>query len=116
MAKNLDVSLLLDYYGALLTDKQREVAALYYNEDYSLAEIAEHAGITRQGVRDCIKRAECQLLDCEEKLGHVRRFGQIQQGLDEIAQLTRELMEASQVRQAGPYLQRIAQVANELNQ
>lgn len=50
MAKNLEISVLLDYYGQMLTEKQREVARLYYNEDLSLAEIAQFANITRQGV------------------------------------------------------------------
>ena len=54
--KNLKVALLLDYYSAMLTDKQRDLIDLYYNEDLSLAEIAEHESITRQGVRDGIKR------------------------------------------------------------
>ena len=58
MAKNLEISFLLDFYGDMLTDKQRDVVELYYNEDLSLAEIAAHSGITRQGVRDSIKRAE----------------------------------------------------------
>ena len=58
--KNLEVAYLLDYYGGMLTEKQREVVDLYYNEDLSLAEISEHAGITRQGVRDSIKRGEAQ--------------------------------------------------------
>ena len=57
MAKNLEISFLLDFYGDMLTDKQRDVVELYYNEDLSLAEIAAHSGITRQGVRDSIKRA-----------------------------------------------------------
>ena len=61
MAKNLEISFLLDFYGDMLTDKQRDVVELYYNEDLSLAEIAAHSGITRQGVRDSIKRAEGQL-------------------------------------------------------
>ena len=56
--KPLEMSLLFDFYGETLTEKQRELFDLYYNEDLSLAEIAEHAGITRQGVRDSIKRAE----------------------------------------------------------
>ena len=56
MAKNLEISMLLDFYGEMLTDKQREVVSLYYNEDLSLAEIASIAQITRQGVRDSIKR------------------------------------------------------------
>ena len=84
MSKNLEISVLLDYYGGMLTDKQREVAQWYYNEDLSLAEIAEHCGITRQGVRDSIKRAEAQLLACEARLGLKNRFDQMQKCLDEI--------------------------------
>ena len=56
-ATPLEMSLLFDFYGETLTEKQRELFDLYYNEDLSLSEIAEHAGITRQGVRDSIKRA-----------------------------------------------------------
>ena len=66
MAKNLEISILLDYYGQMLTEKQLEVAQLYYNEDLSLAEIAQLANITRQGVRDSIKRAEHALREMEE--------------------------------------------------
>ena len=58
MSKNLAISDLLDLYGPMLTDKQRDVIELYYNQDLSLAEIAEHEQITRQGVRDNIKRGE----------------------------------------------------------
>jgi predicted DNA-binding protein YlxM (UPF0122 family) len=96
MAKNLDISILLDYYGGMLTEKQLEVVAWYYNEDLSLAEIAEHAGITRQGVRDCIKRAEAQLLECEEHLGLRQRFIRMQAALDEIADQAAQLQEESQ--------------------
>lgn len=56
MAKNLEITVLYDFYGDLLTEKQQEVIELYYNEDLSLAEIAALSGITRQGVRDSIKR------------------------------------------------------------
>lgn len=73
--KPLEMSLLFDFYGETLTEKQRELFDLYYNEDLSLAEIAEHAGITRQGVRDSIKRAEHALREMEEKLGLVTRYG-----------------------------------------
>ena len=69
------MSLLFDFYGETLTEKQRELFDLYYNEDLSLAEIAEHAGITRQGVRDSIKRAEHALGEMESKLGLVARYG-----------------------------------------
>lgn len=73
--KPLEMSLLFDFYGEMLTEKQRELFDLYYNEDLSLAEIAEIAGITRQGVRDGIKRAEHTLGEMEHKLGLVARYG-----------------------------------------
>lgn len=69
MAKNLDFVILLDIYGNMLTDKQRDVMELYYWEDLSLGEIAESRNITRQAVRDSIKRSEQTLGEFEEKLG-----------------------------------------------
>lgn len=84
MAKNLEITILLDFYGDMLTPKQREFLELYYNEDLSLAEIAANVGITRQGVRDAIKRAECQLIEMEQRLGLVDRFKDVQSGLEEI--------------------------------
>ena len=69
MAKNLDMALLLDVYAAVLTEKQRDMLELYYYEDLSLAEIAQNCGISRQGVRDAIKRGEAVLLELEEQLG-----------------------------------------------
>ncbi len=73
MAKNLEVVLLTDYYGEMLTENQRKFIDYYYNDDLSLSEIAENEGITRQGVRDAIKRAETQLFDMEKKLGIAAR-------------------------------------------
>lgn len=67
MAKNLEISYLLDFYGDVLTEKQRDVMEQYYNDDLSLAEIADNFGITRQGVRDSIKRGESILLELESK-------------------------------------------------
>ena len=68
MSKNLNVAVLLDFYGNMLTDKQRDAIDLYYNQDLSLSEIAEHQEITRQGVRDSIKRGEVYLFELEDKL------------------------------------------------
>ena len=68
MSKNLDVAVLLDFYGAMLTDKQRDAIDLYYNQDLSLSEIAELQNITRQGVRDSIKRGGGFLYYLEDKL------------------------------------------------
>ena len=81
MAKDLRISFLLDFYGDMLTETQREVVDAYYNEDLSLAEIAQDRDITRQGVRDAIKRAEQQLLEMEDRLGLARRFQEFQKTL-----------------------------------
>lgn len=80
--KPLEMCLLFDFYGEMLTDKQKEMFDLYYNEDLSLAEISEHAGITRQGVRDSIVRAEHTLRDMEQRLGLVARYGGIDPMID----------------------------------
>jgi len=82
--KNLNISFLLDFYGAALTDKQRDAIDLYYNQDLSLAEIAEHTGITRQGVRDCIKHGEAAMLQLEEKLGIAQRLSGYTQNFEQI--------------------------------
>ena len=84
MAKDLQITLLMDFYGDMLSPKQREFLDLYYNEDLSLAEIAANVGITRQGVRDAIKRAECQLIEMEERLKLAARFKEVRKGLEEI--------------------------------
>ena len=93
MAKNLEISVLLDYYGQMLTEKQREVARLYYNEDLSLAEIAQFANITRQGVRDSIKRAEHALHEMEDKLGLVARYGDTERCAEELQHEVEQLHE-----------------------
>lgn len=75
--KNLSIGALLDFYGGLLTDKQSDALDLYYNQDLSLGEISELMGITRQGVRDNIKRGEKQLNDFEDILHLAEKFGEI---------------------------------------
>jgi len=83
--KNYKISYLLDFYGNILTEKQRDAIDLYYNEDLSLAEIAEHVGITRQGVRDAIKRGEETLVEMEGKLGFAERFEDYRKAFEEIS-------------------------------
>ena len=73
----VSMSLLYDYYGGLLTEKQQSFFDLYYNQDYSLTEIAELSGISRQGVHDAIARAERQLRELEDKTGAVARARQV---------------------------------------
>ncbi len=69
MEDRFETSLLMEYYGELLTDKQRIIMGLYFNEDFSLAEIAELNKTSRQAIHDLIKRTSSQLLKYEEKLG-----------------------------------------------
>ena len=86
------MAMLFDFYGNLLTERQRDLFDLYYNEDLSLAEIAENCGITRQGVRDVIMRAENILTDTEDKVGIVRRFQEMQAGIGTIEKAASEIL------------------------
>ena len=72
--KDLKKAYLLDFYGEVLTERKKEVLDMYYNEDLSLAEIADQIGISRQGVRDLIKKAEEELLFLEDKLGLAKKM------------------------------------------
>ena len=72
--ENVDVCLLLDFYGQLLTPKTREILELHYAEDMSLAEISDQLRVTRQAVHDSVRRGVSVLQDYEEKLSLVRRF------------------------------------------
>lgn len=106
MSKNLEISVLFDYYGGMLTDKQRDVIDLYYNQDLSLAEIAEHEKISRQGVRDNIKRGELYLLELENAL-HMAKMSQALFGLidevgrrnDAIAKINEENKYSGEIRE-----------------
>ena len=103
------MSMLFDFYGELLTDKQRELFDLYYNEDMSLTEISEIAGITRQGVRDAIVRAESILRDTEDRLQLVRRYAGIQTQVEQIAQAAHLIVSANA---SGPRTYEIAKQAD----
>ena len=87
------MALLFDFYGDVLTDRQKEFYDLYYNEDLSLAEIAENYGITRQGVRDVIVRAEAILSELEDKTGLIRRFHAMRSQLDQVIKTADQLLE-----------------------
>ena len=84
-------AMLFDFYGELLTDKQREYFDLHYNEDLSLAEIAEQSGISRQGVWDIIRRAEAAMVEVEEKTGLIKRFNEQSAVLNELDKKMEEL-------------------------
>ncbi len=98
MDKKVQVGLLFSFYRNMLTDRQNECVDLYYNEDLSLSEISEHLGITRQGVRDNIKRAEQSMYDIEQRLGLASKFLRIQEKLDNIDDIIREIEQSPNVR------------------
>lgn len=85
--KDLSIGYLLDFYGELLTERKRGVLDMYYNEDLSLAEISDVIGISRQGVRDIIKKSEAELLFYEEKLGLARRLDEVREAVGRISAL-----------------------------
>ena len=87
MAKDVEMGYLLDFYGEVLTQKQREMLRQYYNDDLSLSEIGENFGITRQGARDAIKHGETTLKELEEKVGFAARYRRVQQKLEQLEQL-----------------------------
>ena len=78
------LSMLYDFYGQLISEKQREAIEMYVNEDYSLSEVAENIGISRQGVREQIKHAESFLEKCEESLRLLERTKNISNDLNKL--------------------------------
>ncbi|ADG82897.1 putative helix-turn-helix protein YlxM/p13 family protein [Thermincola ferriacetica] len=85
------ISLLLDFYGPLLTDKQFAYMEMYYNNDLSLGEIAEEHSVSRQAVYDIIKRGEKILEEYENKLGLVKKFNKEREKLNQVAKIIAEL-------------------------
>lgn len=98
------MSMLYDFYGELLTPRQREFFDLYYNEDLSLAEIAENNGITRQGVRDVIVRAENAMQEVEDKTGIIKRFQSQRALLDEITAAAAQIKERNALQYFDPVI------------
>ncbi len=94
MEKNLEISLLFDFYKEMLTPTQQEAISLYYNDDLSLGEVADILSMSRQGVRDALNRAKKSLYNFEEKLGLCDRFSKTQEGLESIIALACKLYES----------------------
>ena len=91
--KNLNICVLLDFYSSLLSDKQAEMMQEYYNEDLSLSEIAAEMNITRQGVRDALKKSENILSEAEKQMGFAKRFMDMARELKIIRIKTERLIE-----------------------
>ena len=104
------MTMLFDFYGELLTERQKEFFDLYYNEDLSLAEIAENAGISRQGVRDVIGRAEGVMQEVVDKTGLIRRFEQMRGHLQAIEAAAAELKPINYSQYEDPRLTELAEL------
>ena len=114
MDEILHLTLLYDFYGELLTEKQKQVFAMHYQEDLSFSEIAEELSISRQAVRDQLKRTEGILMDYEQKLGLVEKFQSqkksVRKMLDLLESLGTEGLFEHRIRQ----METIKQIAAEI--
>lgn len=88
--KNLNFSHLLDFYKNVLPDRTANMLDMYYNEDLSLSEIADNFGITRQGVRDLIKRGEEELLKFEESIGLIKKIEDLDKEIKKIKNFAKD--------------------------
>ena len=111
IGRKVELAWLTAFYGGMLTDKQRLVLQLHCEEDMSLAEIAQEAGVSRQGVHDMLTRAAAKLFDMEEKLGMAERFSRMQDGLVEC----REALSNRQYDRAADVLDTLIRLNQEEN-
>ena len=109
----LEMTLLFDYYGDLLTEKQKTCFDLYYNQDLSLSEIAEQAGISRQGVHDTLVRAEAQLEQFEAAVGCIARAAAVQEAAERIEAAAASLKELPQARKDAETILRACEALKE---
>ena len=110
------MTMLFDFYGELLTERQKEFFDLYYNEDLSLAEIAENSGISRQGVRDVIVRAEGVMQEVEDKTGLIRRFLQMREHVAAIESAVGRLKTLNYRQYEDPLIDELADAITEAAQ
>ena len=96
LEKIVELSLLYDFYGALLKEQKREIFEDYILNDYSLGEIAQERGISRQGVHDSIKRCSKELFEYEKKLGLIEKFNRVKQKVGAIHQSASALKQITQ--------------------
>ena len=90
LGSQFNIGFLLDFYGDVLSERKRNVLDMYYNEDFSLSEISEEIGISRQGVRDLIKKAEEELCFLEAKLGLAKKMTSLAQEVNSLLTLAEE--------------------------
>ena len=103
------MALLFDFYGDTLTEKQKDYFDLYHGRDLSLSEISENEGITRQGVRDVISRAEASLRELESSLGLVARYGHLLMSANKLGEAARDILEMNERRSFNPGIKKRAE-------
>ena len=109
MEKNMRMAYLYDFYGDIFSEKQQHIFEMYYDDDCSLGEIAEQVGISRQGVRDCVKRCETLLFQMEQKLGLASRFEDMTEDIDNIKNLAVKVYDALKKRGESDDIMRLTQ-------
>ena len=115
--KMIEISMLYDFYGQLLTAKQQEILKLYNEDNYSLSEIAEEFGISRQGVHDAVKKAEKALHEYESKLGLVNKFIATSEAVSSIdSEIDRLIQENLQNSQLTARLKSIKTIIDQINE
>ena len=107
MDKKIEISMLCQTYGKMLTEKQYEVINDYYNNDLSLSEIAENNNITRQAVRDIIKKGEIKLFELEEKLAFMKRTMKQEKKLQEILEELSKIEDTSSEKKVAKILEHL---------
>lgn len=112
MDKKVEISMLWQIYGKLLTEKQYEYINYYYNEDLSLSEIAENDGITRQAVRDIIKKGERKLFEYEEKLLFMKKTINQEQKIQRVLSNLAKIQKDSSDKQVNSILEEIKKELN----
>ena len=118
LEKLVEIGLLFEQYKMLLTDKQREIVSLYYNEDYSLGEISENLSVSRQGIYDTLKRSEKILKDYEAKLGLVKKSKErekiTQDIYNKVVDIKQDLLQNRDCANLIPKLENIEDVCREM--
>lgn len=116
--KMVEIGLLFEQYKGLLTDKQREIVSLYYEEDYSLGEISENFNVSRQGVYDTLKRSEKILKDYENKLKLVYKLQEqekfVKVMVDKIVDIKQDLLQNRDCANLIPRLENIEDICREM--
>jgi predicted DNA-binding protein YlxM (UPF0122 family) len=116
--KVVEIGILFENYKELLTQKQREIVSLYYDEDYSLGEISENLGVSRQGIYDTLKRSEKILKDYESKLGLVAKLNEkdkfIEEIYDKIVDIKQYLLQNKDCANLIPNIENIEEICREM--